>query len=301
MVYMFDIDRYVDDQITSVSVKNKGLNYGLGYLDGIRGFWNDNLKQLFVFRLDDHLRRFYKSGHSLQMPSPYSVDELTQITRELLILNEVYRDVYIRPICFKGSNTLRPDLIEPFNHLAIFNVFTEYEPKPVLRTCISSWTRVGSNMIPPQVKPTAGYLNSALAISEAEQNGFDEAIFLTDEGNVSEGATENIFIVQGRKVYTPPVSDDILPGITRDTVMQIITAELGLPVIVQSFTRIELYEADEVFFTGTAVGIKPVVEVDRRVIANGEPGPVTLEVLHIYNRMIRGELPGYRHYCFPVY
>ncbi len=301
MAYMFDTDRFVDERTLSVSVKNKALNYGLGCLDGIRGFWNEQEQQLFVFRLYDHLKRFHSSGKSMFVPIPYSVEELTSLVRELLIINKVTQDVYIRPICFKGSSGLRPDLSEPFNRLAIFTVFTEYVPQPVLRTCISSWTRIGSNMIPPQLKSTAGYLNSALAINEAQENGFDEAIFVTEEGNISEGATENIFIVSGNSVLTPPVSDDILPGITRDTVMRILSRELGCAIVEQSFTRTELYKADEVFVTGTACGIKPVIEVDRRVIGSGGPGPVTLQVKRIYELIVLGELPDYRHFCFPVY
>ncbi|MBM7552092.1 branched-chain amino acid transaminase [Thalassobacillus pellis] len=301
MVYMFDNGRFIDERATTVNVKNKGLNYGLGCFEGIRGFWNEEQQQLFVFRLEDHLNRFHHSGRVLFIPIPYRVEELAEIIKQLLIINKVKQDVYIRPICFKGTNTLRPDLNDPFNHLAIYLVFTEYEPKPALRTCISSWTRIGSNMIPPQVKPTAGYLNSALAIHESDMNGFDEAIFLTAEGNVCEGAAENIFIVRGDFVVTPPISDDILPGITRDTAMQIAGKELGMTVVEQSFTRVEVYEADEVFFTGTAVGIKPVVEVDRRQIGDGEPGPVTTRIQRIYDQLVRREISIYESYTFPVY
>ncbi|MFQ3544075.1 branched-chain-amino-acid transaminase [Halobacillus rhizosphaerae] len=298
---MFDIDKFIDERTLTVSVKNKGLNYGLGCFEGIRGFWNDRKKQLYLFRLEDHLNRFHQSGKSIFIPVPYSVQELSNIIRRLLLLNETKSDVYIRPICFKGTNTIRPDLNDPFNHLSIYTVFTDYEPKPALKTGISSWARVGSNMIPPQVKPTAGYLNSALAINEADLNGYDTAIFLTAEGYISEGPAENIFIVQGNKVLTPPVSDDILAGITRDTAIQILQQELGLPTMEKSFTRVELYEADEVFFTGTALGIKPVIEVDRRIIADGTAGAVTLRIQQIYNQMVRCELPHYQSYCFPLY
>ncbi|MGA9288161.1 MAG: branched-chain amino acid transaminase [Anaerobacillus sp.] len=298
---MFDRDRFVDERSLSVSVKNKGLNYGLGCIDGIRAFWNDEQQQLYIFRLEDHLKRFHGSGKSLFINIPYSVTQLSNITKQLLLMNQVAQDVYIRPLCFSGENTLRPELNDPFNHLAIYTDFMEYQPKPFLKVCISSWTRIGSNMIPPQTKPTAGYLNSALAINEAVLNGYDEAIFLTKEGNVSEGAAENIFIVRGDAVFTPPVSDDILPGITRDTVAKIVNKELDLSILEQSITRVELYEADEVFLTGTAIGIKPVIEIDRRVIGNGKVGPVTLRIQRIYNQIVRGEISSYLNYCSSLY
>lgn len=301
MVLMFYRDRFVDERQLSVSVKNKGLNYGLGCIDGIRAYWNERKNQLYIYRLEDHLKRFHDSGESLFINIPYSVKQMTSITKQLLLLNQVTQDVYIRPICFKGANTLRPDINDPFNHLAIYTDFTEYEAKPFLKVCISSWTRIGSNMIPPQAKPSAGYMNSALAISEAVMNGYDEAIFLTKEGNVSEGAAENIFIVRGGMVFTPPLSDDILPGITRDTVAQILNKELHIPILEQSMTRVELYGADEVFLTGMAIGIKPVVEIDRRAIGKGAIGSVTIKVQQIYNQIVRGEMPSYRHYCYPLY
>lgn len=298
---MFDHNKFVDERSLSVSVKNKGLNYGLGCIDGIRAFWNNDQKQLFIFRLEDHLKRFHGSGKSLFINIPYSVAQLSYIINELLLMNQVTRDVYIRPICFKGANTLRPDLLDPFNHLAIYTDCTEYEPKQFLKVCTSSWTRIGSNMIPPQAKSTAGYLNSGLAIHEAVLNGYDEAIFLTNEGNISEGAAENIFIVRGNQVLTPPISDDILPGITRDTVAKIVNNELELSMLEKSITRVELYEADEVFLTGTAIGIKPVVEIDRRAIGNGKVGPFTLKIQQVYSQIVRGEVQFYLNYCTPLY
>ncbi|MCP3028920.1 branched-chain amino acid transaminase [Halobacillus sp. A5] len=298
---MFDRGQFIEDTTLSVSVKNKGLNYGLGAIDGIRAFWNEEHKQLYVFRLEDHINRFHSSCDSLFIPVPYTKGEQFHLIRELLLLNEVTQDVYIRPICFKGERELRPRLSDPYNRLSIYVDFSEYEAKPSLKVCISSWTRIASNAIPPQTKSSAGYLNSGLAIQEAEINGYDEAVFLTADGHVSEGATENIFIVEGSTLITPPVADDIFPGITRSTVFEIAVKELGLSIVEQSFTRIELYEAEEVFFTGTAIGIKPVVEVDRRVIGSGQIGPVTRRIERLYEQMIRGNVAAYLNYCTAVY
>ncbi|MFC0270843.1 branched-chain amino acid transaminase [Metabacillus herbersteinensis] len=300
-MYIFDQGRFLDESEVSVSVRNKGLNYGLGCFEGIRAFWNESQKQLFVFRLFDHYKRFYESGNSLNLRIPYSSMDLFRWTIHLLKINSIREDVYIRPICINGENTLHPDLSSSFNRVFIYCTDISYISKPALKVSVSSWTRIGSNMIPPQTKPTGGYLNSALASTEAKLNGFDEAIFLTKDGNVSEGATENIFIVKNKQLITPPISDDILAGITRDTVMRLVNHELKLPIFEKSLSRTELYSADEVFFTGTAIGIKPIIQIDRRVIGKGLEGPITKEIRSRYDHIVRGNNMNYIGYCTPVY
>lgn len=301
-MYIFDQGRFLHESEFSISVRNKGLNYGLGCFEGIRAFWNENQKQLFIFRLFDHYKRFYESGKSLNINIPFSPIELFNWTIQLLKINNVREDVYIRPICIKGENTLGPDLIGSFNRVMIYCMqFKHYFSKPALNVSVSSWTRLGSNMIPPQAKPTGGYLNSALASTEAKLNGFDEAIFLTEEGNVSEGPGENIFIIKNNQLMTPPISDDILAGITRDTVMQLAKHELRLPFFEKSLTRSELYSADEAFFTGTAIGIKPIIQIDHRIIGTGEEGQITKEIRTYYDQIVRGRNRKYLSYCTPVY
>ncbi|WP_408007370.1 branched-chain amino acid transaminase [Pseudalkalibacillus sp. A8] len=300
-MYIFDQGRFLREPEVSVSVRNKGLNYGLGCFEGIRAFWNSSQNQLYLFRLFDHYERFRESGKSLHLNIPYTTDQLIQWTIQLVKINAVREDVYIRPICIKGEDTLRPDLLSPYNRLFIYLTRLDYIPKPALHVCVSSWTRIGSNMIPPQTKPIGGYLNSGLATSEARLNGFDEAILLTKEGKVSEGPGENIFIIKNKQLCTPPVSDDILSGITRDTVMQIAQKELNLSVIERSLARTELYSADEVFFTGTAIGIKPIIQIDRRIIGTGREGGITREIRSRYDQIVRGSNQGYLGYCTPVY
>jgi branched-chain amino acid aminotransferase len=302
ILYIFDQGRFLDESEVSVSVRNKGLNYGLGCFEGIRAFWNESQKQLFVFRLFDHYKRFHESGHSLNLIIPYSPMQLFYWTIQLLKINNVRQDVYIRPICIKGENTLSPDLTGPFNRVMIYCTYLkEYIPKPALNVSISSWSRMGSNMIPPQAKPTGGYLNAALASTEARLNGFDEAIFLTKEGNVSEGPGENIIILKNNQLMTPPISDDVLAGITRDTVMQLARHELQLPFFEKSLSRTELYSADEVFFTGTAIGIKPIIQIDRRIIGTGQEGPITKEIRSRYDYIVSGNNTDYLGYCTTVY
>ncbi|WP_243290902.1 branched-chain amino acid transaminase [Bacillus sp. FJAT-47783] len=301
MPYIYDQGNFIEDKWATVSIKNKGLQYGLGFIEGIRAFWNREENQLYLFRMEDHYIRFHQSGNILHMPIPLSVDALNQITIELMKINKVMSDVYIRPICFKGEQTITPTLLEPINRVAIFQETLTYVPKPSIKVSVSSWRRNGNDMIPPQAKSTAGYLNSALARLEANQNGFDEAIFLTTNGFVCEGSSENIFLVKEHQLMTPPVSDGILPGITRDTVMTLAKNELGMEVIERSVSRSELYRADELFFTGTAIGIKPIVEVDHRPVGQGKSGPITEKIQQLYELMVRGKLPNYKHYCTAVY
>ncbi|WP_035098443.1 branched-chain amino acid transaminase [Anoxybacteroides tepidamans] len=301
MGYIFDQGQFVDESNAVISVRNKAFNYGLGCLEGIRAFWNEEHHQLYVFRLLDHYQRFFQSGKSLHIDIPYSPLQLAQWTIQLLRLNAVREDTYIRPICFKGANTLHPDLTNSYNRVIIYCAKTAFIPNKALKVCITSWERIASNMIPPQTKSTGGYLNSALASAEANLNGFDEAIFLTAEGNVSEGAKENIFIVKNNQLITPPVSDDIVAGITRNTVMVLAKNILRIPVKEQSISRVELYSADEVFFTGTAIGVKAVVEIDRRTIGFGQEGPITKQIRNLYNQIVRGNHPDYLSYCTPVY
>ncbi|WP_311775112.1 branched-chain amino acid transaminase [Alkalihalobacillus sp. TS-13] len=301
-MYIFDQGQFLNEDKGLVSVRNKGLNYGLGCFEGIRAFWNEKQKQLFVFRLIDHYKRFQESGSSLLLNIPYTQMQLVIWTIQLLKINNIREDVYIRPICINGENMLRPELAGPFNRVMIYcTLLKDYIAKPALNVSVSSWTRMGSNMIPPQAKSTGGYLNSALASTEARLNGYDEAIFLTKEGNVSEGAGENIFIIKNNQLITPPISDDILPGITRDTVMQLAKHELRLPVFEKSLARTELYSADEVFFTGTAIGIKPIIQIDRRIIGIGQEGLITREIRSIYEKIVRGDNVKYLNYCTPVY
>ncbi|WP_243387368.1 branched-chain amino acid transaminase [Bacillus kexueae] len=301
MAYIFDQGHFIDERQATISVKNRGLQYGLGFIEGIRAFWNAEEQQLYLFRLEDHYKRFHQSGKILSIPVPLSVDVLNSVTIELMKVNRITSDVYIRPICFKGEELLAPSIIDPYNRVSIFQESVIYLPKPGLAVCVSSWIRNGNNMIPPQAKSTAGYLNSALARYEAVQNGFDEAIFLNEHGFVCEGSTENIFLIKDGVVYTPTIADGILPGITRNTVINIARNELHLEVREDSIARAELYQADELFFTGTAIGIKPIISVDHKPVGNGKPSSFTKQIQQIYELIVRGKYPKYNQYITPVY
>lgn len=293
---------FVKEDDIKISVRSKAFNYGLGCFEGIRAYWNEEKGQLYVFRMREHYERLLQSCKALYINIPFTVEELCNATVELLKRNNFRTTVYIRPVAYKDSSKLAPTLYDDEDKLVIYcQPLNKFMDKEAFRVCVSSWRRISDNMIPARTKPTGGYLNSALASMEAVRNGYDEAIFLTDDGKVCEGPGENIFIFKNGKVVTPPASDNILEGITRDMVIRIARDELKLPVEERSISRTELYSADEVFFSGTAMEVAPVVEVDRRVVSDGKPGEVALKIKDLLMNAACGNNEKYLHMCTPVY
>lgn len=293
---------FVKEDDIKISVRSKAFNYGLGCFEGIRAYWNEEKKQLYVFRMREHYDRLLQSCKALYINIPFTVDDLCNATVELLKRNNFKTTVYIRPVAYKDSSKLAPTLYDDEDKLVIYcQPLNKFMDKEAFRVCVSSWRRISDNMIPARTKPTGGYLNSALASMEAVRNGYDEAIFLTDEGKVCEGPGENIFIFKNGKVVTPPASDNILEGITRDMVIRLAKDELKLPVEERSISRTELYSADEVFFSGTAMEVAPVVEVDRRVVSDGKPGEVALKIKDLLMNAACGNNEKYLQMCTPVY
>ncbi len=211
--------------------------------------------------------------------------------------------MYVRPIIYKSSETIGVRLHNLDADITIFGVpFGQYiDTEGGIRAQVSTWRRTDDNAIPARGKITGAYVNGALAKSEAQLNGFDEAIVLTADGHVSEGSAENLFIVKRGILVTPPVTDNILEGITRRRLMEIARDELGIEVVERQIDRTELYGADEVFLCGTGAQISPVIEVDRRSIGTGRPGEVTKSLSRIYFDAVRGRLPAYRSWLTPVY
>jgi len=285
-----------------VSIRAKALNYGLGCFEGIRGYWNTARQQLYIFRMEDHYIRLHNSCRILRIQLPLSVEELCVVTKELIRRNGHREDVYIRPLAYIASELLSPTLIPEDNELAIYTMpLADYlDTSNGITACVTSWTRLRDNMIPVRAKPTAAYLNSALARAEARERGCDEAIFLNANGFVSEGSAEHVFLVMNGDLVTPSTEDDNLRGITRATIAEI-AAELNRRVIFRHVNRSELYIADEVFFCGTGAQITPVVKIDGRPVGNGRVGPVTSELQALYARVVRAEHPKYAHWCAPVY
>jgi len=301
--YAFFHNQFMPLSEAKIGILTHALHYGTGCFDGIRGNWNDEQEQLFLFRIKDHYERMHKGCRILRINLPYSVEELCQLTTEVVGKSGYREDVYIRPLAYKSSETIGVrlhDLEDDF--LIVVATLPAYlDAEKGVRCCTSSWRRIDDTMIPARGKITGIYVNSALAKSEANERGFDEAILLTHDGHVSEGSGENIFVVIGDKLVTPPSSDNILMGITRDTVIHLAEEELGIETIERTIDRSELYTAEEAFFTGTAAHVSPITEVDERPIGNGEIGKLTKELQRLYFPIIQGKNPKYIDWCTPSF
>ena len=286
-----------------VGLLTHGLNYGTGCFEGIRGFWNVEERELFLFQLREHFDRLALSTGILLMRLPHTSDELALITLELCARNHFEQNVYVRPLVYKSAEDVGVRLHNVTEALAIVAVpFTSYfDGETGLRVCVSSWRRADDTIAPARAKITGNYVNSALAKSEAQMNGFDEAILLSHDGHVSEGSAENIFLVRGGALHTPDVAQNILEGVTRKTVMTLARQELGIEVVERAIDRSELYSADEVFFSGTAAGVQFAASVDHRPVGDGVAGPVFRRLRELYDRVTFGRDPTYRSWVTPVY
>ena len=301
--YAFFRKQFMPLAEAKIGVLTHALHYGTACFEGIRGNWNDEQEQLFLFRVKDHYERMLKSCRILKISLPYSVDELCQFTVKLVEKSGYREDVYIRPLAYKSSEVVGVRLhdLEDDFLIVVVTLPAYLDADAGVRCCTSSWRRVDDTMIPARGKIAGIYVNSALAKTEANEHGFDEAILLNHDGHVSEGSGENIFFVLEGKLVTPPSSDNILLGATRDTVIQLARNELGIETLEESVDRTELYLADEVFFTGTAAHVSPVLEIDHRPVGDGKIGKVTKELQRLYFDVIRGKNPKYLHWCTPAY
>ena len=297
---------YFQKQIVPLSEAKIGvmthcLHYGTAVFEGIRGNWNSEQKETYIFRLGEHYERLHNGCRVLRINLPYTVEELCQITVKLVEKCGFQEDIYVRPLAYKSSEALGVRLHDLDDDFLVFAIpWGSYLPDKA-RCGFSSWRRPDDNVIPPHVKIVGHYVNSALSKTEAIENGFDEAILLAPDGHVSEGSGENIFLVIDGRLVTPASYNNILSGITRDTVIKLAQNELGIETIERPIDRSEVYIADECFFTGTAAHITPVAEVDRRQIGNGEIGEITEKLQKLYFDVIRGNNAKYLGWCTPVY
>ena len=302
-LWAFFRGEFVPLRDANINVMTHGFNYGTAVFEGIRAYWNSDEEQLYALELLAHYRRIRSSARLLMMEVKQSPEELAELTIELLRRDGLREDVYIRPIVYKSSETIGVRLHNLDADITIFGVpFGQYiDTEGGIRAQVSSWRRTDDNAIPARGKITGAYVNGALAKSEAQLNGFDEAIVLTADGHVSEGSAENLFVVKNGELITPPVTDNILEGITRRRLMEIARDDLSVPIVERSIDRTELYTADEVFLCGTGAQISPVIEIDRRSIGSGRPGPITRDLSRTYFDAVRGRLPAYRDWLTPVY
>ncbi len=295
-----EFGRYNDHKL---GLMTHALHYGTGCFEGIRAYWNDKQQQLHLLHAPAHYERLRRSANVMRMTVPYSTEELVNITVDLLRRNQFKSDVYVRPLLYASSEEIGVRLHDLQHNFFIYATpFGKYvEIEGGIRCMVSSWRRVPDQSLPARAKITGSYAQSALAKSEAVESGFDEAIVLTVEGHVSEGSAENLFMLKDGVFVTPPVTDDILEGVTRTLLMSLIKDALGKPVVERSIDRTELYTCEELLLCGTGAQISPVIEVDRRPVGSGKVGEFTQELQSIYFGAVRGELAKYKDWTIPVY
>ncbi|MBV8896397.1 MAG: branched-chain amino acid transaminase [Acidobacteriaceae bacterium] len=295
-------NRFVRLAEANVNILTHGLNYGTGVFEGIRGYYDTHQAQLYLFRVLEHFERWKQNCGILRIGIDASAPELCDITAELCRRNDFHSNIYVRPIAYKSSARIGVAADDNDAYAIIAMPFGSYFEHPRgLKAGVSSWCRVDDTMIPGRAKICGSYVNSVLAGDEARRNGHDEAIFLNADGHVAEGATCNIFVVRKGKLITPPVTDNILEGITRASLMELAHKELGLDVVERSIDRSELYLCDEIFFVGTAVEVAPIIAIDHRKVGTGEMGPITQKIRSLYMDAVRGRMPAYSHWLSPAY
>ncbi len=286
-----------------IGVMTHAFNYGTAVFEGIRGNWNAEHHQLYLFKVRDHVARLLRSAKIMRLGVRYSEDELVDTIGKLVELNDYHEDIYVRPMVYKSEQVvgLRLHDLEE-DALVYVTPFGAYlDPDAGVRCMTSSWRRIDDTMIPARAKVNGLYVNNAMAKTEAQLNGFDEAIMLNMDGHVSEGSGENIVMVRHGRLISPPPADNILEGITLDTALEIAQVEFGLDVERRSIDRSELYIADEIFMTGTAAHVTPVVEVDRVPVGDGRPGEISRKLQQRYFDAITGRVPEYADWLTPVY
>jgi branched-chain amino acid aminotransferase len=295
---------YVPLERAVVDARSQGFNYGASVFEGIRGYRTSGDDDVVVFRLGDHLERLRRSGAVVGIGLPLATAELASLICGLVRENGFHEDVYIRPIAYKGVPSALGVCLDdaPDEFLVYTFALGAYLPRErPLRVCTASWERIRDNAVPARCKIGGSYINPALAKTEAVRRGFDECLMLTSEGTVAEGTTSNLFFVSAGTLVTPARTDDILVGITRESVITLAANELGLRVEERTVDRSEVYQADEAFFCGTGAEIAAIGELDARTIGTGQVGEITTKLRRRYLEAARGQLPAYADWLTPVY
>ncbi len=279
----------------NINIATHAFLYGTAVFGGMRAYWNEEKKHLFIFRPYDHYRRLLHSARLLNMQTSYDEESLIQLTLDVLRMDDWHQDVYMRPTFYKADMGIGVRLHGIRDEFCMFTMaYEKYVHNDTdAHVTISSWRRIDDNMIPARGKVAGAYANSALIKSDAVQAGFDEALVLDSNGHVSEGSAMNIFMVRDGALITPPVTDNILEGITRRTIIELARNELEIPVVERSIDRTEVFIAEEMFMTGTAAEVTAITKVDYRPIGAGKMGPITTRLRGLYQDVIRARNPKY--------
>jgi branched-chain amino acid aminotransferase len=295
--------RLVPLREATVNIATHALNYGTGCFEGLRGYWSPEEGELYLLKLREHVDRIFRSCAVLRISLPITRAEMCEVILTVARENGYRSDIYVRPIAFKSSPTIKLTLSTLEDSFGVFAFpFGHYAHREGgLRVCLSAWRRIDDTAIPTRAKVAGSYANAALASDDAHLDGYDEALMLSADGTLSEASSANVFLVRNGELITPPLSANILEGITRDAVIELAGRELGLRVQERSVGRSEVYLADEIFLSGTGVQVEPVTSVDRRPVGSGQPGPVTTRLAALYAAAVRNKIPAYSSWCSPVY
>ncbi len=286
-----------------ISVMTHSFNYGTGVFGGLRAYWNQEEEQLFIFRPQDHFERFIQSAGLMRIHLPYSADELVDTLAELLRAEGYRENCYVRPLAYKSTEMIGVRLHDVDDNFTMFAIpFGAYiENEDGAHVCFSAWRRVDDNAIPARGKIIGAYANSALIKSDAILAGYDEALVLNQEGHVTEASAANIFVMRKGVAYTPPVQSDVLEGIVRRTLIELLRNDLGIEVIEREIDRTEIYIADEILLCGTGVQVAAITRVEHRPIGSGRMGTVTRQVRDLFYDAVSGRIEKYREWLTPVY
>lgn len=301
--YAFFEGAIVPIEQAKVSVMTHALNYGTGVFGGLRGYWNEDAEQLFVFRPYDHFKRFLQSASLMRMKLPYSVEQLVEIVIELLRAEDYHENCYIRPLAYKATEGIGVRLHDLKDAFTVFSTpFGRYiDNEEGAHVCFSSWRRVEDNAIPARGKISGAYANSALIKTDAVLAGYDDALVLNEDGHISEASAANFFMIRDGVVYTPPVQSNALEGIVRRSLIKLLRDEMNVKVVERNIDRTEVYIADEAFMCGTGVQIAAIGKVEHRVIGNGGTGPITKALHDLFFQVVEGRNRAYRDWVRPVY
>ncbi len=299
--------KFVALREANINIMTHAFQYGTGVFEGIRGYYNAEEKQMYIFRMKEHYERLHNSCKLIRLELNKTVDELCDLTVELMKKNNPNTDMYIRPNVYKAGIVVGPSLLNknggnPTGLSICAMPMGDYvDISKGLHVCVSSWVRVEDNALPARGKIQGSYVNAALSKTDALLTGFDDAIVLSDDGHVSEGSAMNLFIVRDGKLITSGITSNILEGITRATIIELAKNELGIETVERQIDRTELYVADEAFFCGTGAQVSPITRIDHREVGTGKVGVISKKLQDLYFKVVKGQHSKYLHWCKAVF
>jgi branched-chain amino acid aminotransferase len=286
----------------TLSIRNNSFLYGTALFEGIRGYWVPETNSISIFKAKEHFERLLSNANIFGISITETVDDCMRIITEVVAKNGLKQDTYIRPTIYKDADEIGPYLDKAPTSLCLFTMplGAYISIDAGLSVCVSTWRRNADNAIPSRAKASGAYMNTALIVSDAKRNGYDDAIVLTESGHVSEGSAMNFFMVRDGVLITPAITEDILEGITRHTLIELAQRELGLKVEERQVDRTELYIADEAFYCGTGAQVASITSIDKRPVGTGKMGPITQQIQDLYFNVVKSKVPKYAHWCTVV-